>query len=67
VPVIDRGVFHNYVHCASSFLCDVIRSCDNLSTPSSQVPHLLIRDWKRKKTNKDKRKDHGTVDEPSSE
>jgi len=36
VPVIDRGVFHYYVHvCKQLFLCDIIRSRNNLSTPFS--------------------------------
>jgi len=33
VPVIDRGVFHNYVHL-----------CKQQSTPLSQVFHLFIRE-----------------------
>jgi len=43
VPVIDRGVFHNYVHmCKQLFLCDVIRSRCSKSTPLSRLSHLFI-------------------------
>jgi len=51
----------------ATVLCDVIKSCDNLSTPFSWISHLLIKDWKRKKLIKDKRKDHGALDESPSE
>jgi len=65
VPVIDGGMFHNYVHvCKQLFLCDVIKSHYSPSTPLLQVSHLCRRE--RKETT-DKKKDHGTVDEPSSE
>jgi len=66
MPVIDRGVFHNYVQvCKQLFLCDVIRSGDNLSTSFLRVPHLFIRDEKRKERNEGLTKDHGTVYKPS--
>jgi len=52
VPVINRGVFHNYVHvCKQLFLCDVIRSRCIRLTPLSQVSHLFILEWKRKERN----------------
>jgi len=49
VPVIDRGVFHNYVHvCKQLFLCDTIRSHCGQLTPLSQVSHLFVMELKRK-------------------
>jgi len=53
--------------CTSNCFVWLIRSLDNLLTTFLQISHLLIRNWKRKETNKDKNKDYGVVDEPSSE
>jgi len=45
VPVIDRGMFHNYVHvCKQLFSCDVIGSRYSLSTPLLRVSYLFIRE-----------------------
>jgi len=44
VPVIDRGMFHNYVHVYKQlFLHDAIRSHCWRSTPLSRVSHLLCK------------------------
>jgi len=51
----------------AAVLCDAIRHRDNLSTPLLRVFHLFIRELKRKEEAKNKRKDHGVVDEPSLE
>jgi len=56
VPVIDKGVFHNYVHmCKQLFLRDV------MYIDFSPFYKRL----EKRKLMKDKRKEHGAVDEPS--
>jgi len=68
VLVIDSGHFITmYVHMYKQLiLCDVIRSCDNLLTPFCEFL-TLYKTGRERKLTKDKRKDHGTVDESSLE
>jgi len=53
-----------FLRASSCFLCDVIRSCKNAIKTffGSFLPF-----YKRQEELKDKRKDHGAVDEPSME